>query len=332
MKKRDIIEEIKSIKSRAEYNSRHDHSSRLSDIEYALKEFSEYNGDFNHELLKYIPISTVACFEAFFSSAIKEIVDFGKPFSENVAKYNQSKNIKLDFEVVSAIQSKTLTVGEFVAHILPYNNLEDISSNISTLIDKDFLTELKAFNKKSIFEHVNIVTENFQNRTAEILASVKQTYEFRHIFCHEFATNIQVSQKTILKNSENCKIFLEHSNSFIWHLLYPNSPETQIEMNVQAHEEFEACDKELSDLIAKVKILVSKEYTIETFDENLFDQAIAQWKEYRRLHAEYRASPVKDGSAYSLLYSSDLTMITKEKISNIEDEFEILLRKDIQQL
>jgi hypothetical protein len=327
MNKRDIIQEIKSIKSRSEFNSRYDYSSRLSDIEYALKEFSEYNGDFNQELLKYIPISTVACFEAFFNSAIKEIVDFGKPFSDNVAKFNQSKNIKLDFEVVAAIQTKSLTVGEFVAHVLPYNNLKDINSNISTLIEKDFLGELKSFNKKSIFENANTISESFHKGTSEILKSVEQTYEFRHIFCHEFATNVRIDQSSILKNFENCKIFLEHSNSFIWELLYPNSPETQTEMNIQAHEEFELVDKELSTLVDKIKNSSSHEYTIESFDQNLFDQTINQWKEYRKLHAEYKASSVKGGSMYPLLYSSDLTYITKEKIKSLEDEFEILLRR-----
>src|SRR5678815_4581745 len=119
MKKRDIIQEIKSIKTRSEFNSRYDYTSRLQEIEYAIKEFIEYNGAHNDELLKYIPIATVACFEAFFKSTVREIVDFGKPYSDNVANYNQSKNIKLDFDVVAAIQTKTLTVGEFVAHLLP---------------------------------------------------------------------------------------------------------------------------------------------------------------------------------------------------------------------
>ena len=142
MKKRDVIQEIKSIKSRSEFNSRYDYNSRLSDIEYALKEFSEYNGNFNVELLKYIPISTVACFEAFFNSTIREIIDFGKPYSDNVAKFNHSKNVKLDFEVVAAIQTKTLTVGEFVAHLLPYNNLEEINTNIKVIRHTTLLISL----------------------------------------------------------------------------------------------------------------------------------------------------------------------------------------------
>lgn len=321
MKKRDIIEEIKSIKSRSEYNSRHDYSSRLSDIEYALKEFTDYNGNFNHELLKYIPISTVACFEAFFSSAIAEVIDFGKPYSDNIATFNQSKNIRLDFEVVAAIQKKTLTVGEFVAHILPFNNLDDINSNLSILIGEDFLKQLKSFRKKSIFDDANIINETFHTKTAEIIESVKQTYELRHIFCHEFATNLRVDQGLIMMNFENCKIFLEHSNAYIWELLYPNSPETQTEMNIKAHEEFENWDIKLSEVIKQIKKGSSEKY-----DEELFDQSMIQWKEYRHLYAAYKASCVTGGSLYPSFYSSSMTYITREKIKRLETEFHRLLR------
>ena len=327
MNKRDILQEIKSTKSSFEFNTRCDYSNRFSDIEYALKEFGGYDGDFNKELLKYIPISTVACFETFFNSAIKEIVDFGKPFSNNVAKFNKSKNIKLDFEVLAAIQTKSLTVGEFVAHVLPYNSLKDINSNISILIENDFLGELKSFSKTSIFENANTISESFRKKTGEILESVKQTYVLRNIFCHEFASNVRIDQSYILNNFENCKIFLEHSNLFIWDLLYPNLPDTHAETNIQAYKEFELVDKELSILVDRIKDFSSQEYTSEGFDQNLFDQTIIQWKEYRKLHAEYKASGVKGGSMYPRLYSSDLTYITKEKIGSLKDEFEILLRR-----
>lgn len=122
------------------------------------------------ELLKYIPIATVACYEAFFRSTVKEIVDFGKPYSNHVANYNQSKNVKLDFEVISAIQTKTLTVGDFVSHILPYNNLSDVVSNISVLIDRDFMEELKTFTSPGLLDDDHKEREHF--RSAGVLLQV----------------------------------------------------------------------------------------------------------------------------------------------------------------
>jgi hypothetical protein len=328
MKKRDLIEGIKLIKSRTEYNSRYDLSSRLNDIEDALSKFVEYNGDLNSELLKYIPISTVACFESFFRSTVKEIVDFGKPFSDRVADFNQSKNIKLDFDVVAAIQTKTLTVGEFVAHMLPYNNYNDINSNISTLIGADFSNELKEYRPASEFLDESIELDDFQERFSEILESIKRIFELRHIFCHEFATNLIIDKEQIISDFKNCKFFLEHTNRFIWHTLYPNEPIAQTDMNIAAYEKFELKNLELETLIKFIKAKSNNEDELEMFDDKLFDKSVEIWEKYRDSVANYKASFVEGGSLYPLIYGNALTSITEEKIESMQKEFEILLRKN----
>lgn len=327
-KKRDFLEEIKSIKSRSEFNSRFDYSSRLDAIENALDEFLHYNGTYSNEILKYIPISTIACFEAFFRSTVKEIIDFGKPYSDNVAIFNNAKNIRLDFETVAAIQSKSLTIGELVAHTLPYNNYEDISFNLKTLLGKDFTSELKLYKSKSIFTLQDDLTIDFKKKSAEIFKSVKRTYELRHIFCHEFATNLVIDKDEILINFQNCKIFLEHVNNFIWHELYPNAPETQFEMTAQVQSDLELKENKLSQLIKLIKASVKNDdFYMHQFNEKLFDKCIKSWEVYKKLHAEYSADYVKGGSMYQHLYASDMINITEEKIQSLENEFEYLLRK-----
>jgi len=312
-KKRDLIEEIILIKSRAEYNSRYDLIFRLSRIANALENALSYEESSN-EFLKYLPISTVACFEAFFRSVIKEIVDFGKPFSDNIAKYNQSRNIKLDFEIVAAIQTKILTVGDFIAHILPFNNLEDINSNISTIIQRDFLEEIKEYSEGEI--------------SSGIIESIKSTFELRHIFCHEFATNTQLDAKQILNNLNNCNIFLEVTNSFVLHLLHPDAPLNQTDQNIKASEDFKNVDQELNVLLDLIKTLNGTEdFDGHTFDQRLFDEAIVKWTEYRILKAECTASSVLGGTLYPYVFSTSLKDTTKEKIKSLEEEFEFVLKK-----
>lgn len=172
--KRNLINEITAIKSRSEFNSRLDYSSRLNDIEYAFQENLDYNGDFNKELLKYIPIATVACFEAFFRSVYKELIDFGKPFSDNVIKFNQAQNVKFDFDIINAIQTKTVTVGEFISHILPCNNFDDINKNLSLLCGIDFADQIKKFKRDSIFEHVNDNSKQFIDNGDQIISDIKE--------------------------------------------------------------------------------------------------------------------------------------------------------------
>lgn len=327
MRKRDLVAEINSIKSRTEFNSRYDFSSRLYDIEYALNEFSEYNGNFNNELLKYIPISTIACFEAFFRSVIKEFVDFGEPYSLNVAKFSQSKNIKIDFDMISAIQAKTLTVGELVAHLLPFNNLEDILSNVSIILDKPFVTELKNYNKLSPYGDTNEFNENTKNRLEDIFKSVQKTYELRHIFCHEFATNVDIDRYLIKNNFEDCKSFLEYCNNVIWNILYPNSPETQIEINEEADSTYKLKDSELKDLI---EFIVNNHKEMDedsSISVKQFLTSIKIWKKYRDSVAAYTSSLYSTGSMHPLIYSNAMERITTEKIQSLKSEFESFLKK-----
>jgi hypothetical protein len=324
--KRNIINEIAAIKLRSEFNTRHDYSSRLNDIENAFNESLNYNGDYNQELLKYIPIATVACFEAFFRSVYKELIDFGNPFSENAIKFNQSKNVKFDFEIINAIQSKTVTVGEFISHILPCNNFADINTNLSTIANVDFTEQIKKFKRVSIFDDSNEISNKFIEDSEQIIKDIKKTFELRHIFCHEFATNLIIDKDEILRCFNNSKIFINQTNEFIWNLIYPNAPETQTEMNIQASDEFEYYENELSQLIIKIK--KAKTENLD-FDINvvLFDKTIESWKVYRKSVAELNSSIVEGGSMYPLLYASSLTNTTKEKIDSLKTEYDIDLRK-----
>jgi hypothetical protein len=324
--KRNIINEIAAIKLRSEFNTRHDYSSRLNDIENAFNESLNYNGDYNHELLKYIPIATVACFEAFFRSVYKELIDFGNPFSENAIKFNQSKNVKFDFEIINAIQYKTVTVGEFISHILPCNNFADINTNLSTIANVDFTEQIKKFKRVRIFDDSNEISNKFIEDSEQIIKDIKKTFELRHIFCHEFATNLIIDKDEILRCFNNSKIFINQTNEFIWNLIYPNAPETQTERNIQASDEFEYYEDELSELIIKIKKAITENLD---FDINvvLFDKTIESWKVYRKSVAELNSSIVEGGSMYPLRYASSLTNTTKEKIESLKTEYDIDLRK-----
>lgn len=322
--KRNLINEITAIKSRSEFNSRHDFSRRLNDIEYAFQENLNYNGDFNKELLKYIPIATVACFEGFFRSVYKELIDYGKPYSDNVLKFNQSQNVRFDFAIVNAIQSKTVTVGEFISHILPCNNFDDINKNLSLLCGLDFTDKIKKFKQYSIFEHVRDNSKQFTENNNKIIADIKRTFELRHIFCHEFATNAHIDRDEILRCFNNAKIFLNQTNDFIWDLLYPNAPETQAEMNIQASDEFERFENDLSLLISTIKEIKDKNFDLNI---KLFDKTIKQWKIYRKAKAEFDASVVIGGTMFPLFYARSLSATTKEKIDSLKIEFEIDLRR-----
>lgn len=96
-------------------------------------------------------------------------------------------------------------------------------------------------------------------------------------------------------------------------------------MNIESGERFEAKERDLEELILKIKSKSFEDEPMLDFDRKLFDKCIAKWKEYRELHAKYKASCVAGGSMYPLVYSQDLSLITEQKIESLKNEFESVL-------
>lgn len=322
MKKRDYIEEITSIKDRSKFPGRFELMSRFHEIDSIVYDVIDNGKLQNKEILKYIPIATVACFESFFRSIVTELIDKGEPYTQNVLKFNQSNNIKFDFNIVNAIQKKKISVGDLISHILNCNNIKDFNSNLSILTQLDFLEELKKFEPKYVSKPKPILdtAKLFKEKSSEIIESIDYIFRLRHIFCHEFATNIELEYLVIKGTYEHCKIFLLHVNDFIWNLLEPNAPLTQSEMNILAGENYEKAESELTKVIEEIKNLdLSDEYIY--IDKKDFELVIEKWKEYRELKADVFAKQLKGGTIYPLLRLNSLKASTEKKTAELIEEY-----------
>ncbi|GAL73427.1 lysozyme inhibitor LprI family protein [Jejuia pallidilutea] len=320
MKKRDYIEEITSIKDRSKFPGRFELMSRFYEIDSIIYDLMDNGNLKNKEILKYIPIATVACFESFFRSIVAELIDKGEPYNQNVLKFNQSNNIRFDFNIVNAIQKKKISIGDFISHILSCNNIKDFNSNLSILTQLDFLEELKKFEPKSISKPTIDTAKLFKEKTSVILESIDYIFRLRHIFCHEFATNIELEYLVIKGTYEHCKIFLFHVNDFIWNLLEPDAPLTQTEMNIRAGENYIKAESELTKVIEEIKNLDLSDENIY-LDRKGFELVIQKWKEYREVKADAFAKHSKGGTIYPLLRLNSLKATTEKMTAELIEEY-----------
>lgn len=155
----------------------------------------EDNVDYKTELLKYFPIGTVACIEAYFRIVYRDLIDFGPPFSDRLVEF---KDIKFNVETVLAIHSKkAISLGEFISHLIPTNNPDDINKNMSYLIGDDFFRRL-AINMKVSYGRMGPVAG--EDIEPYVFNGLKRLYELRNIFCHELGT----TQPLDLNTAEHC--------------------------------------------------------------------------------------------------------------------------------
>src|SRR6266550_1452233 len=82
------------------------------------------------EFLRHFPVAIIAALEGYLRLVIRDLIDSGPPFITNAHGF---KNIRFDMTVVEAIGRSTISLGDFVSHLLPLKSVESITNSFSTL-------------------------------------------------------------------------------------------------------------------------------------------------------------------------------------------------------
>lgn len=188
-KRRSYIEEILSKKARLLKRSRRYDLFMKKQIH--LQQAFDYVEDqinskapYRAELLKYFPIAIIASLEGYFRLTFSDLIEFGSPYKDNIVNF---RDINFDIRTVVAIDGRTVSLGDFIAHLLPIKSLEDINKNMSTILNIDFLAEIGNIPFGVAGELVPL-----KSLAPKTYKFVKETFRLRHIFCHELAPRERV--------------------------------------------------------------------------------------------------------------------------------------------
>jgi hypothetical protein len=143
---------------------------------------------FRNEWLKYGAIGYIACVEGYFRLLIADLINHGDPF---LSRVSELKEIKFSAEAVVAIHKRKVTIGEFVAHLLPVNGVADINSHLSSLSGVDFLKIYLA--QPCSGQNQKTVGEIFPKE----IGMVDRLFKLRHLYAHELATRERVPVRQI---------------------------------------------------------------------------------------------------------------------------------------
>lgn len=168
-----------------------------------------------NEISRYIPIGLVACAEGYFKIAYADLINHGSPFIDNVS----SVDIKFSLETAISIQKHSVSIGEFVSHLLTTNNLEDIDSNLTKIIGDSFLKRFKVM-RPLLRTQQTIWPVDEDEVNNNIIRNVKRVFELRHMYCHELDPFIQYEEiYSIWSGIESMVEFLWTSENIFTQLL-----------------------------------------------------------------------------------------------------------------
>jgi hypothetical protein len=257
----------------------------------------------NPQLIEYVPVKIVACFEQLFRDEYKEILDNPK-VRKNLKNIDLFKDTKFNFDIIGAFEENTISLSDYLSLLIPCSKLADIDNAISKLLGIKFLEE---FGKKEDGK--------------AILDSISEIFRLRHIYCHEVplkqVLDIDCARKLISHAIE----FIDNSDDIIRTALYSDHIGGIKEIEI-AKKEYEEADKELDSLIEVLKNKQDK----GPFHYNDFSY-IEKWKEYRKERALCDSSTNYNESYLPLWYYRDLKRITKSLIKELKDDYKNVLQK-----
>lgn len=257
----------------------------------------------NPQLIEYVPVKIVACFEQLFRDEYKEILENPK-VRKNLKNIDLFKDTKFNFDIIGAFEENTISLSDYLSLLIPCSKLADIDNAISKLLGIKFLDE---FGKKEDGK--------------AILESVSEIFRLRHIYCHEVPLKQVLDVDNARKLISHAITFIDNSDDIIRTALYSDHIGGIEEIEI-AKKEYEKANKELEELIETLKVKQEK----GPFHYNDFSY-IEKWKEYREERALCDSSINNKESYLPLHYYRNMERTTKSLIKELKEDYKYELKK-----
>ena len=280
----------------------------------ALTNLAEiYRNIDNCNLLEYVPIKIISCFEEHFRQIYKEIIDIPK-YRKNLKNVKFFKELRMDFDVINAFQNNLVTLGDYLSFYFSCTSIEQVFNQLEQLLEVKIKDKL--INKLVDIEKQTSVPEDEARKNVLLyIESVEIIFKARHILCHEGAFGYKIDNPMAKQMIDDAVLFIRMLDELISDILYPRYDYTQAAMNSEAIAAFNKADEELEGIIQNIK---NQKDDFE-YDFSYFDA----WKNFRKCKAESAAKICEGGSMYPCLYYMSLENTTRQFISQLKSEFHL---------
>jgi hypothetical protein len=178
------------------------------------------------------------------------------------------------------------------------------------LLGTDFLVVVKDARYPESRRQQGEAAPTIIHHFADTLASVKRTFELRHIICHEAHLNPVVGLDETKELCSACYEFVQASYCGIAHYADPNAPITRAEAVDAATKRFEALEERLEEEEERITSRLAPAEKVA------FEEMQRGWRAYTEREGDYNASLNMNGNQGVL--GSKLA-IEKLYIRRIED-------------
>lgn len=259
-------------------------------------------------LSDFIPCRIVTVLEVFIREAIRELVDSGSPYTERAEKL--TKGTRIDFLFLINTHERNLSIGDIVAHSISTHSFDRILATFEELIPdfKDGLT--KAHERWTDDQErwpLPPIIKDFDLMAAQLA----RVLWVRHIVVHELPREQPYEIDELDGFFDATLQFILATDWLIVERLKGSIPRTQMQMNVVAKSTLDERLKHLDEIVAQVA-------NDEDVDPLLLAENQSKWAAYADSKADLRASLVKGGSMYPMLWASAKLEAVEARIHELQ--------------
>lgn len=144
-----------------------------------------------------------------------------------------------------------------------------------------------------------------------VLASLKRLFEVRHIVTHELPREQPYVLEDLSDYISSANDFLNATDWYTTGQLKGDVPRTQLTMNQLANDAVNAEEEQMQQAL---HALAHQERT----DRNLLNQCQNPWMIYAKADSDLRASIVRGGSMYPMVWSHRMAELMNARVQSLQ--------------
>lgn len=281
---------------------------RLAQLTTSLKNLGE---SADAELYRHFPVAAIAVLETHFKSVVSLTINAGSPYLERGLTLAKDR-LKSAVDVLPSLHRKTVTLGEFVAHLLPFNSLSSLEVALGTLFGQSLKGLVK--NAVGLFEqrNENIEKTPLVTNVDHLWEALSKAFQRRHILAHEAATKYEISYADALASLSAARDFTEVLDAILWATVWKDEPLTQYEMNVHAWNEYRKTRALLAASLRRGLRIAT-----EDADRAKYCKLHLDWKRASRGWTAFEEQQVYMGSIRPLISAISLTRAHEQRLASL---------------
>jgi hypothetical protein len=293
----EIETQVKSARNRMEFGridgvEHLEASKRLAQLDRSLQAIGP-TGD--QELYRHFPVATIAVLEGHFKTTVATIINEGSPYLERGLALAKDR-LKSATDVVPLLHRKAVTIGDVIAHVIPFNSVSSLENAFCALLDVDFKMMIAGARNPYDMRNECVTPCVLVPSVADLWCALSLAFERRHILAHEAATKFLISFEDAKAAVDSCTLFASALDAVMWSTIWRDEPLTQYEMNVAA---WSRCKEVRVNLAADLWKALA--VATENGERVRFRRMHSAWKSFSKQWMDWEGEPFAMGSIRPML-------------------------------